>query len=473
MPSSITLIDKAGTAYHLAGAGVAYTGSGTPWTSQSTSPFELSMNDATGNRWTPAAPQPLTTYDGAPPWALGARPLTRGYGNVTEVIGLQARANSHNNAVALLRLLRRIAGQTLRSSPILLAVQPNGATSAAYFEVYDLHVQELPAFINEEAASSTQLVRMALTLTRSPFGGRQTTAETVVSAAAWQNRGTGTPDNILPFSTGAGDLIYEGQPLNVRLSGVNDTSNGAGTGQPYRLVASTIDSVVYSTTGAGAHTNDVFFVTGASALSITPMLTKAVALRIICRFTTNVPTAVAFQIVDAVVGDDIVAYVPAVTISGDSTGGVVDSGPIALDTQHLQGVTAPKVGIITEVTGSMTLVSTELIFYYTWLEVIWPTQGGPVVTDNTYTIHTFAEQSGYACLPEPPTVAAYTTVGATLNVRPTQIRGSYPIFLEGASLWLLLEEQDSSSGGRNVPTTTTGTVTATNAPLYATLRGGG
>jgi hypothetical protein len=151
MAINIWLI-SGGANYHLAGGSALqtpYSGSGTPWTAQTTSPYELSLNDATGNIWVPLAAPAQAIYGGGPPFRIGQSLVTKSWANVTETVGVQLRATTHNNAVFLLRQLRQILNTALYSVPCVLAVQPDGSTNIAYYEIYNADIQELPNYVYE------------------------------------------------------------------------------------------------------------------------------------------------------------------------------------------------------------------------------------------------------------------------------------------------------------------------------------
>src|SRR5688572_15972341 len=112
-----------------------WNGTGQPWDTQATSPFKISMNDATGGMYTPTAAAPVDIYSGGPPFRVGSDLAFRSYENVSETIGVQAYATTHDNAVALMRLLKRTLSAALASGPPVLVYQPDGASQAIQFQI--------------------------------------------------------------------------------------------------------------------------------------------------------------------------------------------------------------------------------------------------------------------------------------------------------------------------------------------------
>jgi hypothetical protein len=124
MTANIFLISGSST-YYLSLDGTKrtyYNGSGSPWATQSTTPYDLAMNDITGQRWTPHIAPRQEVYGGGPPFRNGQTLIYNSYGNVTETFPIQIYATSHNNAVLLLRQLRTALSSTLLSAPPVLGV---------------------------------------------------------------------------------------------------------------------------------------------------------------------------------------------------------------------------------------------------------------------------------------------------------------------------------------------------------------
>jgi hypothetical protein len=232
-------IISGGTNYYLSGGAntqTVYAGSGTPWTSEATSPYELSLNDATPI-WIPTPAPANVLYSGGPPFAIGRQPAYRSFDTITEQVGIQMRATTKDNAIALLRQLRKALNPS--ALPAVLAV--TGGTNTGYTEIYSADVTERPSYLSEPDG----IFRAVITWTRAPFFGLLSAGEMLVNAVTMNNTGTGTPDNVESLGTGSGDLINEGSPLNISLT--------PGSGTIGQLYAASVLSRTYTTSGAAAY----------------------------------------------------------------------------------------------------------------------------------------------------------------------------------------------------------------------------
>jgi hypothetical protein len=467
MASSIYITDASGTNYHLAGSGTSYTGTGTPWTAQATSPYQLAMNDVTGPSYTPQAAAPLEIFNGGPPFRVGADLNFRGYGNVTETFGLQMYASSHNNAVALLRTLRRALSTTLASNPPILVVQPDGATNAIYYEVYGAHIQELPAFINEEAGvGTTKILRALITWTRSPLGGGLSAGETLINGATVTNTGTGTPDNLESLGTsGTGEFVYEGGPLNVTLA-------GAASADSCDLILATCAGRTYINRSDSLITSSTV---GVSAATLTSAITAAnfvanrhLKLRILARVTGASSNLQLVVRLSATAPYDS----PWITVAplGGSGNALLDFGGVALPAHYRTlhtGAAQIDVSVrARSTTGAATtgtLDYVELIPYYTWgiAKGLAGSSG-----DDDIAVETFVQRSGAPALPIPARASSADS-GTFTYIR--SFIGRAPVYISGASLYVAWRDRSTNAHDA----TDTATLTVTHAPLFHTLRGGG
>jgi len=462
MPSEIYLIDADGARIYLSGVGRTYTGVGTPWTAQNTSPFKLSMNEVTGNIWTPTAPEPIPIWNGGPPFALGGDLAYQGYDNVSEVVGLQGYAGLFDDAMGLGRLLRRTFGQAIARRPVILAVLPDGGSATVYFEILSARVQELPALINQEARRrEPKIVRWAISWVRRPFGGALGGGATLINAVTVGNTGTGSPANISSLGAAArGDLITAGGPLNVRAllpAGVpRELLIGTVAGRTY--TANTSSLVTSSTTGVVAATFD--------ALDLSPFLTNSgLSLRIMLR-ATNVSTNLQVRVRAYAVNTNTPIYtspwISATTAAASNV--LLDMGgcrlPQIYRTSGTLSFTTAVTVDVRSTTGAATtgaLGYVEGISAHTWaIASRWDTSG-------TTSIARFVELSGLPALPIPQ--RAESLAGTYYG--PESLRGVAPLYLPGTSLYLAWR-----APGTNVHVTSeTATLTVTHAPLYHTLRG--
>lgn len=465
-----------GTNYYLEGGG-KYTGSGTPWTSVSTSPYSYAMNDVAGSVYTPMAAQRQEVYGGGPPFRNGQTLIYDTYGNVTETLTIQCRGSSHDNAVFLLQQLRRILNTALFSTPCVLAYQPNGATNAVYFEIYGADVQEDPRFTNQEAgagAAGNALVRAVVTWRRSPHGTLLTTGETVLSALTFTNTGTGANNNTQAFSAGSGDMLYEGQPLNISIKPGNNTTGVR------RTYLGSVLSRTYSTTGAGALSTTNTSGAGLANLAtwaITSKLTNAaVRARVMLRFSTaptaNLQMRLNVYLTSSAYDQFNTPWVSATEPFTSDQHKLVDMGSFPIDLVRQNGVvTTPTISAITlegrstdGLTASATLTYSEYLLYYDWCRIDTLNAYNADGVDTLY-IDQYRETSGEPCTPWPNGEAFVSEASSGFLIRG-DVRGRLPRYFSGASLYVAWV---NTSG--NHTTSHTATVSARVSPLWKTLRG--
>src|SRR5262249_27246940 len=124
-----------------------------------------------------------------------------------------------------------------------LIVTPQGATNIMYAEIYSATVQEDVTWLNPTGGFGE--FHATITWTRSPFFGMVSAGETLLNGVTFTNTGTGVNNNTQAFATGSGDLIYEGQPLNIFTNVYSQTAA--------RFYLGSVKSRTYDTTSAGAY----------------------------------------------------------------------------------------------------------------------------------------------------------------------------------------------------------------------------
>lgn len=477
MASNIWLI-SGGTSYYLSGpGGKSYSGSGTPWTSQANTPYRIAMNDVTGPRWTPQASVRIEVYGGGVPFRNGQPLVYDGYGNVIEQIPIQMRGSTDDNAIALLRQLRQILNTALAGQPCVLAVQPDTHSNAVYFEIYGADVQENPLFINDEAGH--YVIRAIITMRRSPHGGLLSTGETVINGVSVGNTGTGSPDNVEAYTTGSGDLINEGQPLNVKVVPANVASIA------YRyLWLSSLHTRTYGTTGAAAYSTSTTGDTGTgaayifSSASVSAALTRR-ALRGAVIIRTSSTTANAEMRIEVYGGGGGLIYNSPWIAAYSTSANITYMGDFDLSLiRAMKGLTSPTINVYLYTrstdgsSSTVTIASSELLLFYTFCQIdLSYTAGGSLSSGlspngtNALFTDTFQEQTNFPCLPHPgPSLARNNSDGL-----PYLTRGALPRYYAGASLYLAMIETNVGVISHN--TGRTATVTATHAPQWQTLRG--
>jgi len=463
MPSNVYILGGDDGILYLTGAGPTWNGgAGDVWQSQAASPFRLSMNETTGGIWTPTAPPRVEVYDGGPPFRIGAARRARGYGNVTEQVGVHIKATTHDRATRLLQELRwKLAGGLTCREPILV-IQPDGATHPTYHTILSATVQELPSFINQEARGD--LLRAIITWTLAPFGGF-TTPDPVVSAASVGNVGTGSPSNVLAFSSFiAGDLIYDGEPLNI-------TVDGTGTG--WSAPASRLMIAVVPQTNGRVYTaNTSSLVTSSTVGALLATISSIPATqlytnpglrgRVLCRIT-SAGSNLEVQARVAIAGGDAFHQTPWVRANpGTSTAVMVDLGPIPHPLYNLPYTGSPTLTIYIHARSTNGSATAGSLAYVEWLSA-YSVGETPSFIMAPVTIETFVAQTGRPCLPIPARVRTDRQFLPWRGRPPMLIANSYLYFM-----W-----RGSTGGGNGHITSEQALVTVTHAPLYETLRGAG
>lgn len=453
-----------GTNYYLSGQGRnQYIGSGSPWTTEAASPYRLSLNDVTPI-WVPTATPATAIYGGGAPFRIGSDILYRAYDNQTEQVGIQLYANTKDNALALLRQLRRILNTARYSVPCILAI--TGGTNTAYYEIVNADVPESVDYLRE-GASTNVVFRATLTWVRTPLAGRLSSGESAFSSTTFTNTGTGANNNTQAYPTLSGDLIYEGQPLNCIFAFGASSTNARRT-----FFASSVLSRTYTAKGSTPSTTST---TGVLASTTTISLSSVIGqnglrARYLARLS-SISSNIQFRMI-AYTGSSTSGVVLASSnwLTAEYAADLIDFGWIPLDLFQNSPVAAAgsiTVGLYYRSTDGLTASASwtydEVLFYYTFCRIdVAPTSSS---ASNVWIV-SFTEQSGRPCLPSYPQ-RAFRMLGTDPDIISTP-RGTPPQYFSGASLYLGWKQ---ATAGHS--TTDTASVTVTHAPLYRTLRGNG
>lgn len=460
-----TRLISGGISYYLGGGGasqIPYAGSATPWTVQTTTPFELSLNDATSPIYTPAPAPSMPILGGGPPFRPGRSLITKSYDTVTESVGIQLRATTLDNAIALLRLLRQVLNTALFDSPCILAVQPDGATNAAYFEILYADVPELPDYL-WETSSGACLFRATITWVRTI--GSAGALTTLINAVTINNRSSGSPDDVESLGTPVGDLIYEGQPLNLLLD-PSATVN--------RLYLATVYERVNTSVTNSQTTTTVTNFTGAAATVTNARNRSGLKLRIMARFDTITnPSKVRLtaSILDATGGYTIKTLPQQSLPSTGSVSALMDFGYV--DVSTMRSTQSATLGIIVSIvlassdgtSVTVRLDYVETLLYYTFATIPDANIGG---TDAIYIEQT--NDYNVNSVVTPNTRPRIYRTSPTNWKGSIAYRGLLPRAISGASLYLGWMTTTSLTNDTHT-TTHTMTTTASHLALYHSLRG--
>lgn len=460
----LSYTDTSGTisSLYLSGAGQSYTGSGTPWTAQATSPYELANNPTTGLGWSATPPAPALVLSGTPPFAQGATLAYRGYANVEEVIPIQMRANSTDNAIHLLNFLRRALSTGLTTSHLTLIVRWDGATNNSIYEVVTATLQEDPAFVHSEAGASPRTIRATLRLIRRPLGNGGST--TINNASTMNNSGTTSPTNLRAYGVGLGDTVYEGAPMNLLI----DSGATAWT----RMYLAAARGRAYSTTGAATYTtSSTSGAVGADVVTTDATVylgQRNVRLRLLVH--ASVASNAQFRLEVKLAGGTQALYTSPWISSTGAVAQLIDCGAIAIDALRRNfWLSAQTLSVSiryrsTNGASAATVVTSWQFLYYYDFAILNPSYANGF--SATAVVVDAFDYSSSAAARSPKAYAYNGGGGGATDV--IDARGTLPRYYAGCSLFC------AYLTGTTGLYTVTNTMTATMQALreYHTLRGG-
>ena len=466
MASDYRLISPATgkTLYLVNSTGSALAG-GSPF-APSTTPFGIRPD------WTPDASEPNAAYQGGAPLANGSRLAFVTNGNSDETLPLAFVGTSAEGARRAVQLLRRQFA-ALFAGPCLLYARPDGASEPTYFEIESAHLVER-GFSGTETSPGEGAVNLLIDLTvvRQPYGGAAT-LDTLHSAASVANKGTGTPDNDLLLEANVsplkGDLIYDGQPLNITVA--KPTGQSAPTVFLASIASRTYQSINSAQTTTNTSTGANF--TASTAIDVSTLRTRRnVRLRVFARLKTL--TAPAKQQVRLTVqtasGSTLWQGSWQSLPGSNTTAQLIDLQGSTLDALRtplsgassviLQAALRSTDG--TSVTATLDYLEALLVYDFAMVEA-----ASGLASGQRYQCLSAQNLSGGGWLPLVPAQAAVCD-SSDVIVKPAVIKGTLPRAFAGASLWAAWRESD---GGHTDTDTTT--ITIRHAPLYRSLRGAG
>ena len=269
--------------YLASGAPTPWAGTGTPWTVAATSPFELAMNETSGTKYTPQAAIPIVQYEGGPPFSNGQRPRTLAYPNVTEQFTIQIYASGTANqryerCVYLKQIFLRALNTALFNTPCLMSLNIENS-GAQFFAIYRAEGQEDVRFLGDE--NGRGFMRLVVTVTRAPFATDSEPLADLFNVTFTSNGASSSSYNLTPF----GDLIYEGTPMNLTMSG------GALASASVKTIYAAVCKAVRKTAMANAiSTSSTSGVNVGSSVSISVNPDQGVRTRLYCRVASPTST---------------------------------------------------------------------------------------------------------------------------------------------------------------------------------------
>jgi hypothetical protein len=464
MASDYRLISPAtGTTLYLVNSTGSPLAGGSPY-APATTPLGIRPD------WTPDASEMESSYQGGAPLANGARLAYATNGNLEETLPLVYMGTTPDEARRAAQLLRRQFG-TLFASSCLLYARPDGASEPTYFEIETAHLIER-AFSGTSSSPGEGITNMLLDLkiVRQPYGGAAA-LDALHSAVSVANKGTGTPDNDLALeltiSPLKGDLIYDGQPLNIRFD--KPASQTAATLMLASVASRTYQSINSAKTTSSTTTGLAF--TASTAIDISTLRTrKGARLRVIGRVKTlTAPTKQQLQLTIQTASGNTLWQSQWIGLPGsNTTAQLVDLQGSTLDMLRspLTG-TASVILLVTlrstdgtSVTATLDYLEALLCYDFAIVEA-----ASGLGASQRYQCLAAQNMSGGGWLPLVPAQASVRDSSDVL-IKPAAIYGTLPRAFAGASLWMAWRESD---GGHT--DTDTSTVSVSHAPLYRSLRG--
>jgi hypothetical protein len=460
--------------FHLAGnSGQAWNGSGQPWTLQATTPVRIAIeSDVT--LWTPQAAAEQILYAGGAPFALEPIPLGRSVGVVTETIPIKLFGTTPDNAIALLRELRRrcIPPQGLLSFE--LRVQPIGTTNPAIFRVYRATVQEDPRFaMGIEGSGSVYVIRANLTIERSAYARSTGTPAALLTNQTYTNNGSAAGNYIaIGNSVTTGDLLFDGQPMRVSITTTaSDDLSGAGV---KRIWCAMCGAPTFTERSDAISTTSSSGVNVGSSATMNASSNYAMGTRIIARVTS--PSA-NLQLRALVYLDTSGAGSPIFTGEWVTPGAVANAycdlgGYRLTPAVSLFGGYATTAVVVIQArstdggSATGTLDYIESIPYRSWCRIESPTLSAGSV--RTIVFGEYAPSTTYSDYV--PGGAAAITSGVNQGTQLT-IRGTLPRAADTNGIFSNLYLAWDTGGVHDENDTIS--VSAAYLPLYTTLRGAG
>lgn len=426
-------------------------------TAAATTPFALGAAEQLGNA------APTVYYSGGAPFTLGARPVAYGYDNVRQTWHCMVTGSTHEGSIASLQVLKLAMQRALFDTAALLAIQPTSSSTIMYAEIYDASIQELTYGDGLIPITGQADIEFDLTFTRSPFFAPAALSTTSLNGVTFTNTGTGANNNTQAIGTLSGDLVYEGQPLNIKVVAALDN-----------LFAATVYQRTYTASAATTATSSVAsaFRDTTSGILHPARIRNGLRARVLLRLTALSAKAQLQAVLISHVTNDVIWRGPLVQPGLLSSASQIDLTPqgINLDMIRRAQLTSGDMDVGVFVYSqdgtsvSVTTHSMETLLYYTFCRI----NAGVTVGGGTQFLRIEQAQNlnSTSYQPCPGVAFVVNTSGSDYLTQSCDVRGQLPLAISGASLylsWLGNTYQHTNSA--------TATVTVTHLPLWRTFRG--
>ena len=430
--------------------------------------YEFANNEETGRGWTPTAATPQTLTTGGAPFVVESLIAMESHQNVTESIPFQIKGANHNACVASLRTLRQVLYAASENAPARLGFQPDTSTSGVTFFIWQGTVQENYRFVNDEAGRGT--LRGVMTIRRSVWAVKDGSTGTSLGTGTIGNIPSGAPSNLIAFSGLAGERIYNGQPLDVKIASIaGGMFASAGVQRAYLATVLNADRTSVATAMTTASTSGITVAT-VDFGSLNPAYRWNV--RVCGRITSpasNLEVRVRVVYGSAAAGSGATVYTSPWIAPGTTTT-YVDFGFFRYpESSNFLGTAPTRFILEARSTNGLAVSGTwsdiERIVYATWCRITAQLSlTAPTLRIRPTAATGGSSPNGMLLLPA-PYVAFETAAGIVLDY--PEVRGRLPVALEGYSFMIV------TLTGTTHDSTDTGTYTLLHTPLFTTLVGAG
>lgn len=442
---------------HLVNQSGTPTAGGSPY-AWSTTPF------ATGEGWTPEVAEPKDIYRGSAPFSDVITLADQSYENVSDIVPINIVGTGADNVADIQQELKKILSKASKRRPVLWKIQPHDATNAIYAEIYSGSVKE-HITDGKSPIEGFYDIEGEIRVTRTPFFASQDT-QVIANTVSIGNNGSGTPNNLIAFGAIDGDLIYEGQPINIQL---NKPTAQAATkvtlASVVKRVSTTINSVL---SGITSQTGATF--TASAAIDVSELRSyDGIGVRLIARVKTitNPSKAQIMATIQTASGNTLWIG-PWVDLAANTTAQLVDLRGTGLESIRSPLTTTQTIKIqcsLRTIDGSSvtaTLEYIETLLAYNDVAII---ESNGLGASQHYWLFGAQNLSGGGWLPISPARGGVFD-SSDLLTQPISVKGTLPLARADASLYIAWQEAD---GGHT--SSDTATITVNHAPLWRTLRG--
>lgn len=408
--------------------------------------------------WTPAVARPKGQYAGN---AERVRILQTSYEPVDETIPITVYGQDSMDVANALAALQTELNAASYTRPAIWRHRPVGALFDVFAEVYEGIVQPR----TNEAVGPIEGgndIDAEIRLVRSAFFGADELID-LISAQTFTNTHTG---NLLPMLVHIGDLVREGQPLNIA---INKPAAQAGEMVYLATVASRTAKTISNAQSTASTTTGASF-TASTSIDVSALrTTQALNLHLLARFSLlTLPAQAQVQATVKTAAGATLWQSTWRALGSNTSGQLLDLGEAPLSMLRLPLTAAANITVTlairssTGATVGATLDYIEALLTYDFCKVV---ASGGLASGQHYELFAAQNLSGGAWLPMVQEEAAAFD-SSDVQTNSARIMGQMPRAFEETSLYVAWVDS-----GNAHTTSDTATVTVSMAPLWRNLRG--